>query len=126
MFYSKTVSVSQESSSCESSMSSPQSRSLQKAVVFTQEVNNPLVICREQSNGIFEEKHEGSINYTICKFIAINLRRWEKKLIELDSFLIGKLLVKLQHTISRQAFQSSHWLLAESSTITNQFLPSQN
>lgn len=102
------------------SLSSPQNWALQKAVVFTQEVNNPFVICRKQSNGIFEEEHEGSINYTICKFIAINLGRSEKMLIELDWFLTGKLLVKLQHTISTQAFQSSHWLLAESSTITNQ------
>lgn len=128
MFYSKTVSVSQEGSSCESFTKFPsQSWALQKAVVFTQEVNNSFVIRREQSNGIFEEEHEGSINYTICKFIAINLGRSEKKLIELDWSLSGKLLVKLQCAISRHAFQSSHWLLAESSTITNQqFLSSQN
>lgn len=103
------------------SLSSPPELSIARAVTLTQEVNNPFVICREQSNGIFEEEHEGSINYTICKFIAINLGRSEKKLIELDWSLAGKLLVKFQHIISRQAFQSSHWLLAESNTITNSF-----
>jgi len=56
----------------------PQSLTSQKAVTFTQEVNNPFVVRREQSNGIFEEEHEGSINYTIREFIAINLRRSEK------------------------------------------------
>lgn len=56
----------------------PQNVALQKAVIFTQEVNNPFVIRSKQSNGIFEEKHEGSVNYTICKFIAIDLGRSEK------------------------------------------------
>lgn len=96
------------------SLSSPPELSIAESkVVFTQEVNNPFVICRKQSNGIFEEEHEGSINYTICKFIAINLGKSEKKLIELDWSLTGKLLVNLQHAISWHAVHSSHWLLAE-------------
>lgn len=33
---------------------------------FTQEVDYALVVSCKQSNCIFEQKHEGCIDYTIC------------------------------------------------------------
>lgn len=41
--------------------------------VFTQEVDYALIVCRKQSDCIFEEEHEGCIDHTICKFIGIDL-----------------------------------------------------
>lgn len=40
---------------------------------LTQEVDDALVVCRKQTDCIFEEKHEGCIDYTISQFIGIDL-----------------------------------------------------
>lgn len=46
-------------------------------LVFTQEVDYALIVCRKQSDRIFEKKHEGSIDHSICQFIGIDLEeRW--------------------------------------------------
>lgn len=41
--------------------------------LFTQEVDYALVVCRKQTDCIFEEKHEGCVDYTIPQFIGIDL-----------------------------------------------------
>lgn len=56
-------------------------------LVFTQEVDYALIVCCKQSDRIFEQKHEGCIDHTICQFISIDLKErwrcWEQSVLSL-------------------------------------------
>lgn len=46
-------------------------------LVFTQEVDDALIVGCKQSDRIFEQKHKGRIDHTICQFIGIDLEeKW--------------------------------------------------
>lgn len=40
---------------------------------FTQEVDDAFIVRCKQTDGIFEQKHEGCVDNTICQFIGIDL-----------------------------------------------------
>lgn len=51
----------------------PEPLESQKAEVLTQQVNNAFVVGRKQSNGIFEQKHEGRVYHSVGELIGIDL-----------------------------------------------------
>lgn len=48
-----------------------------QALVATQQVDYSLVVRCKQSDRIFEQKHEGCIDHTVCQFVGVDLEeRW--------------------------------------------------
>lgn len=46
-------------------------------LAVTQEVDYALIVCRKQSDRVFEEEHEGCVDHTIRQFVGIDLvERW--------------------------------------------------
>lgn len=59
-------------------------------LALTKEVDYALIVCCKKSDGIFEQKHEGCIDDTICQLIGINLKEKREMLITISLKSNGK------------------------------------
>lgn len=56
-----------------------------RQLAVTQEVDYALIVCRKQSDCVFEEEHEGCVDHTVRQFVGIDLVerwRWRQNVME--------------------------------------------
>lgn len=54
-------------------------------LAVTQEVDYALIVCRKQSDCVFEEEHEGCVDHAVRQLVGIDLAerwRWRQNVME--------------------------------------------